>query len=165
MLKYTICFIRRGNELLLLNRVKAPNMGLWNGVGGKIEPSEQPIDGIIREIYEETGLRVDQVQVAGIVKWISAEGESGMYLYYCELPIDTVYATPVEKDEGILAWKSIDWVLDQRNYGVVDNMKHFLPHLLAGNFECEHRFTYDQNDIVQYECCELTPQRYISIAH
>jgi len=159
MLNFTICFIRRNNELLLLNRVKAPNMGLWNGVGGKIEPFEQPIDGIIREIQEETGISVRNVQDAGIVKWVSSEGESGMYLYYCELPNDTVYATPIEKDEGVLAWKSIDWVLDHRNKGVVDNMKHFLPHMLAGNFDCEHIFTYDDSGIVHYQCCELTTKK------
>ncbi|MCR8660683.1 NUDIX hydrolase [Paenibacillus endoradicis] len=162
MLKYTICFIRRGNELLLLNRMKAPNMGLWNGVGGKIEPFEQPMDGIIREIQEETGLSVQQVQEAGIVKWISSESESGMYLYYCELPIDTVYATPIEKDEGILAWKSIDWVLDHENEGVVDNMKYFLPYLLRGDFDNQHTFTYDENGIVNYECRTLTTKKLSS---
>ncbi len=36
MYKYTICFIRKGNKILLLNRNKKPNMGMWNGVGGKI---------------------------------------------------------------------------------------------------------------------------------
>ncbi|URN96224.1 MAG: 8-oxo-dGTP diphosphatase [Candidatus Pristimantibacillus lignocellulolyticus] len=162
MLKYTICFIRRGDELLLLNRIKAPNMGLWNGVGGKIEAFELPIDGIVREIEEETGLRVQQVQDAGIVKWISSEGESGMYLYYCDLPIDTVYATPIEKDEGTLAWKSIDWVLHPENEGVVDNMKHFLPHVLRGNFDCEHTFTYDANGIVNYVCHSLTTKKLSS---
>jgi len=162
MLKYTICFIRRGQELLLLNRLKAPNMGLWNGVGGKLEAFELPLDGIIREIQEETGLHVEQVHEAGIVKWISTEGESGMYLFYCELSIDAVYATPIEKDEGILAWKSIEWVLDPDNEGVVDNMKHFLPHVLTGNFECEHTFTYDTNRIVNYECRALTTKKLSS---
>lgn len=37
MLKYTLCLIRNDDQLLLLNRVKKPQMGMWNGVGGKIE--------------------------------------------------------------------------------------------------------------------------------
>ena len=32
-IKYTLCFIKKDNEFLMLNRIKAPNMGLWNGVG------------------------------------------------------------------------------------------------------------------------------------
>lgn len=37
MYQYTLCFIERGDAILLLNRQKAPWMGCWNGVGGKIE--------------------------------------------------------------------------------------------------------------------------------
>lgn len=155
MLKFTICFIKRGNELLLLNRLKSPNMGLWNGVGGKIEPSETPMEGIIREIKEETGLSVSNVQEGGVVRWVSEEGQSGMYLFLCEIPAGTDYITPVERDEGILAWKNIDWVLDEQNYGVVDNMKCFLPHLLAGHYDAEHIFTYKENGIVNYDYLEL----------
>jgi 8-oxo-dGTP diphosphatase len=61
MLKYTICFIKRKDEILLLNRNKKPNMGLWNGVGGKIETGETPFEGIIRETWEETGLLLKEV--------------------------------------------------------------------------------------------------------
>ncbi len=49
MYKYTICFIKKGKKILLLNRNKKPNMGMWNGVGGKIEDNETPYEGIIRE--------------------------------------------------------------------------------------------------------------------
>ena len=61
MYKYTICFIRKGNEILLLNRNKKPNMGMWNGVGGKIEENETPYKGIIRETLEETGIELPSV--------------------------------------------------------------------------------------------------------
>lgn len=54
MLKYTICFIKRADNILLLNREKPGWMGSWNGVGGKIETGETPIECILREIYEET---------------------------------------------------------------------------------------------------------------
>ena len=48
-IKYTLCFIKRDNEFLMLNRIKAPNMGLWNGVGGKLELNEDKFQGIKRE--------------------------------------------------------------------------------------------------------------------
>ena len=53
---YTLCLIRQDDHFLLLNRQKQPAMGMWNGVGGKIEPGETPTAAVIRETFEETGI-------------------------------------------------------------------------------------------------------------
>lgn len=37
MFKHTTCLIKNNDSFLLLNRNKQPSMGVWNGVGGKIE--------------------------------------------------------------------------------------------------------------------------------
>ena len=37
MYKHTLCFIKRNEEILMLNREHDPVKGLWNGVGGKID--------------------------------------------------------------------------------------------------------------------------------
>ena len=37
---YTLGFIRYQDELLLINRLKQPWQGCWNGVGGKMESNE-----------------------------------------------------------------------------------------------------------------------------
>ena len=51
-LKYTLCFIRRGDEILMLNREKPSWMGMWNGVGGRMEANETPKECILREVWE-----------------------------------------------------------------------------------------------------------------
>jgi len=163
MLKYTICFIQCGDELLLLNRIKSPNMGLWNGIGGKLEPPETPQQGIVREIEEETGIHIDPnfVQDAGIVRWISEHEQSGMYVFYCEVPTKEV-VTPKAVDEGILMWKSLSWVLHKDNAGVVDNIRHFLPSLLQKAFSMEHIFNYNaQDELVGYEARPLNVEQQI----
>ncbi len=65
MYKHTLCFIKRNEEILMLNREYAPVKGLWNGVGGKIEKGETPLENTIREIKEETNIKVtyDQIQL------------------------------------------------------------------------------------------------------
>ncbi|EJS68960.1 hypothetical protein ICU_02513 [Bacillus cereus BAG2X1-1] len=81
MYKYTLCFIKRNEEILMLNREYAPVKGLWNGVGGKIEARETPLENAIREIKEETHIDVkqNQIQFKGIIKWEDSSYSGGMY--------------------------------------------------------------------------------------
>lgn len=68
---FTLGFIRckENNKVLMLNRNKAPWMGKWNGVGGKINPNETPLDCMVREAQEETGLMLQHFQPRGILTW------------------------------------------------------------------------------------------------
>lgn len=150
MLKYTICFIKKDNEILLLNRNKKPNMGLWNGVGGKIEINESAYDGVIRETFEETGIKLEEAVFAGNVIWKSNNGESGMHVFIADLPKGSSIHTPVKMEEGVLDWKEIDWIVDPDNRGVVSNISLFLPKILEGELGLEHKFVYENGQIVDY---------------
>lgn len=150
MLKYTVCHIRRGNELLLLNRKKHPNKGMWNAVGGKIEKDETPLEGVIREAFEETGIKIEHVTSAGTVIWDSNRENSGMHVFIANLPIDATFETPLKTEEGILDWKEIDWVMDPENAGIVDNIKVYLPLILKGELDLEYRFKYENGVLLDY---------------
>ena len=55
----TLCYIRRGEDYLMLHRIKKENdlnHDKWIGIGGKFENKESPEDCLLREAYEETGL-------------------------------------------------------------------------------------------------------------
>jgi len=123
MLKYTLCFIVRGKEILMINRQKTSWMGCWNGVGGKLMPNETAYQCIKREIFEETGICVDDIRFKGVVSWTSTDGTSGgMYVFIVYLPDNFNYSTPVKTDEGILDWKELSWILDDNNIGVAYNI-------------------------------------------
>ena len=96
MYKHTLCFIKRNEEILMLNREYDPVKGLWNGVGGKIEKGETPLENAIREIKEETNIKVthDQIQFKGIIKWEDSSYSGGMYVYLVELFNEFTYHTP-----------------------------------------------------------------------
>ncbi|MUG70412.1 NUDIX hydrolase [Paenibacillus validus] len=131
MLAYNICFIRRSDEILLLNRNKPSWMGRWNGVGGKVENGETPRASVLREVYEETGIRLDTVRFKGIVTWlVDGRHYGGMYLYTAELEAAYPYETPIKTEEGILDWKKIEWILDPNNEGVASNLPRFIPLML-----------------------------------
>jgi 8-oxo-dGTP diphosphatase len=150
MLKYTICFIKKDNEILLLNRNKKPNMGLWNGVGGKIELNESAYDSVMRETFEETGIILEEAVFAGNVIWKSSNGELGMHVFLANFPKGSSIHTPIKVDEGVLDWKEIEWIFSPDNNGVVSNIHLFLPKMLRGEWGLEHKFIYENGQIVEY---------------
>lgn len=153
MLSYTICFIYQGSSILLLNREKSSWMGMWNGVGGKIEKGESPLPSIEREVWEETGLRLENIISKGTITWSSGDGEvGGMYAFTASLsPDESAYPTPKKTDEGILDWKQRDWVMNPKNLGVATYLPHCLPHLLDDEQDYNFHCTYVGKELVSVE--------------
>jgi 8-oxo-dGTP diphosphatase len=139
----------------MLNRQSSPNMGLWNGVGGKIDIGESPTACVVREIYEETGLDVTEVRFSGIVTWVSGVDKSGMYVFIADVPDKMTYPTPLNTPEGILDWKQFDWVMDTNNNGVVSNIRTFLPKMLNDHDLYEHEFVYEEERIKEYRALSI----------
>jgi 8-oxo-dGTP diphosphatase len=152
MNKYTICFIKRGEKILLLNREKSEWMGVWNGVGGKIEKEETPLECVLREVREETGIKLDKVKVEykGTVTWsVDDSYTGGMYAFIAEIPETFDYPTPIKTVEGILDWKDLSWILHPQNLGMA-NLKYFLPQMLVDSHTYNHIFFYKKGDVVEY---------------
>jgi 8-oxo-dGTP diphosphatase len=59
--------IRRSDgKILLYKRMKPPEAGHWNIVGGKVDHMEQSADAARREAEEETGLSIGPVTFLGV---------------------------------------------------------------------------------------------------
>jgi len=156
MLKFTLCFIKQADKILLLNREHPSWMGVWNGVGGKIEPEENPRESVLREVVEETGLVLKSINFKGIVTWIvDGNWVGGMYTYVAELPENILYETPIKTSEGILDWKDINWIIHPENKGVVNNIPKILMRLINGSGCFEHRCFYRDGQLVKDEFLEI----------
>jgi len=55
--------LRDDGAVLLIQRGRAPAIGSWTFPGGKVEPGETLEQAVVREVLEETGLRVRPVAV------------------------------------------------------------------------------------------------------
>ncbi len=58
--------IFRGDSVLLVERGKPPVSGVWSLPGGHIEPGEPARDAALRELAEETGIRVELLGLADV---------------------------------------------------------------------------------------------------
>jgi 8-oxo-dGTP diphosphatase len=65
-------------RLLLVRRAHPPAQGTWSLPGGRVEPGEDDAAAVVREVAEETGLRVEPGPVAGVVERDSPDG--GVYV-------------------------------------------------------------------------------------
>jgi 8-oxo-dGTP diphosphatase len=144
-LHLTLCFLTRGETVLMLKRLKAPNKGLWNGVGGRIENGETPRQCILREVAEETGYTLPDIDFAGILTWEGFETrDGGLYIYTAEAPS----GEPLVCDEGELAWKPRSWVVSAP--GVVSNIHVFGRAVLAGDAPRWYHFVYQNGSYSSY---------------
>jgi ADP-ribose pyrophosphatase YjhB (NUDIX family) len=57
--------LERGGRVLLGRRAIEPRLGYWDLPGGFLEEGEEPLDGLRRELREETGLDVEPVAFLG----------------------------------------------------------------------------------------------------
>lgn len=145
----TLCFVLNGDDILLMKRAPHkrvfPNQ--YNGLGGHIERDEDPLTGARREIKEESGLEVSNLQLCAVYN-IDAGAETGIILF--------VYtAQSQSRDfvddgrEGNLEWIPIKQ-LD--NYDLVEDLPIILPKILessSNNLPYSVHARYDENDVLQ----------------
>lgn len=102
----TLCYVTRGDDVLMLHRVKKEkdiNKDKWIGIGGKFEGQESPDACILREAKEETGLTLKNLRCRGIVTFVN-DACDGEYMFL--FTADSFEGELKECDEGELQWVS-----------------------------------------------------------
>lgn len=108
----TECYIRRGDEILFIHKGGNDlNTGIFLGIGGHLEKGESPVDGIVREIEEETGIRKDELAnliMRAVITFINpVYGDEYIHLFEADYTGDLASGKDPALnvcDEGELKW-------------------------------------------------------------
>ena len=77
------------------------NKDKWIGIGGKLEEGESPFDGARREVFEETGLTVENLSYKAIITFVLDGKTEYMHLFHTSQFLGEVKE---DCDEGELDW-------------------------------------------------------------
>lgn len=128
----TLCYIYGEKGVLMLHRTKKENdinKDKYIGVGGHLEHGESPEECVLREVREETGIKMTSFRLRGILTFVIDDIDEITFLYTCdawegEIPFPDAKApaagsgadagsnaegavdtsSPVSCDEGELVW-------------------------------------------------------------
>lgn len=121
-----LCFIVRGEEVLLIHKKRGLGAGKINGPGGRLEPGETAAEAAVREVREELGVTPRDPQLRGELHFQFADG----YALHCAVFLaDGCAGEPVETDEAIPLWVRADSVPFEKMWA---DDRHWLPGLLEG---------------------------------
>ena len=96
-----MCMICDGDRVLVQDR-KDPD---WPGItfpGGHVEPGESFVDSVIREVWEETGLKISDVRLCGVKQWTHKDGEYRYIVFFFRT--DRFTGELQSSDEGEVFW-------------------------------------------------------------
>lgn len=150
----TVCYIKRQKsspeEFLFIYRNKKENdinHGKNIGIGGHIEGDETPYQCNIREVFEETGLKLNSSTYLGLVIFsdLSISNQRFlMHVYFSDsyegsenLPACT---------EGELNWLTVDEFLNRPHF---EGDEYFLKYAFCGEFFGVVELVYNSNSLTK----------------
>jgi 8-oxo-dGTP diphosphatase len=99
-----------GERVLLVHRTRRPgdaHLGKYNGLGGKVQPDEDVVACLRREVREESGLECEEVLLRGTVSW-PGFGKHGEDWFGFVFRVDRFRGEPpAENDDGPLVWVAV----------------------------------------------------------
>ena len=134
-----LCFVTRGDEVLLIHKKRGLGAGKINGPGGRLEPGETALEAAIREVQEELCVTPRDPQQRGELHFQFTDG----YALHCTVFVaEGCDGEPTETDEAIPLWVRRDEIPYEKMWA---DDRHWLPGVLEGrNFRGYFEFESDR---------------------
>jgi 8-oxo-dGTP diphosphatase len=122
----TLCFVRDGEQVLMIRKKRGLGAGKFNGVGGRLEPGESPLTGILREAHEELAIALIDPVKRGELHFQFLDG----YGLFCSVFVASrFHGRPVETEEAAPVWFDLQKLpLDE----MWEDDRLWLPRMLDG---------------------------------
>jgi len=146
----TLCYIidKNRNSTLMIHRVKKKNdyhRGKWNGLGGKFEPGESPEECAVREIEEESGLIIKNIEMKGFITFPMFDGKEDWYVFL--FTADEYEGELIDSNEG-----NLGWIPNEKLTGLNlwEGDKYFIPWIFKEKF-FSAKFIYENGNYIRHE--------------
>jgi 8-oxo-dGTP diphosphatase len=116
-----------GRAVLMIHRNARPgdqHLGKYNGLGGKVEPDEDVVSGMRRELREEAGIEATALTLRGTISWPGFGKGGEDWLGFLFVISTFTGDPPARNSEGDLEWVPVERMLDLPLW---PGDRHFLP--------------------------------------
>lgn len=144
----TLVYLRKNGKTLMVFRNKKANdvhQGKWNGLGGKFEAGETPEECAMREVYEESGLKVKHLVLKGFLSFPLFANNEDWYAFV--FIADDFEGELIDSPEGRLQWIDNDQIL---SLPLWEGDHIFLPWLEQPGF-FSAKFIYQNGKLIDYQ--------------
>ncbi len=125
-LNLIVVFNKNLNKVLFCIRAKEPYKGMYNFVGGKVEPGETNDEAAYRELFEETGITSRSIKLDHFMDLNYFKYENNIQVYYGNLEHDV----ELVEEKNKLEWVDInDELLDTKKFAGNYNIPHIIKQI------------------------------------
>ncbi|HYM65551.1 MAG TPA: 8-oxo-dGTP diphosphatase [Candidatus Sulfotelmatobacter sp.] len=146
----TMIYLKKDNKILFLERHKKNDTvhkeGMHLALGGKVEKGESVEEGAKREVFEESGIKVNSLDLRAII-YFREWGKKGHDWIDYLFTSDDFSGEPKDGDEGNVLWVEKENI---KNLNLYEGDKIFLDYLFKYNFFVAE-FTYDNYDLKSHK--------------
>ena len=123
---------------------------MWNGIGGKLQPDEDPFTTCIREVREETGLTITGPVLRALLV-ISVKSTGDLWTIFVFTAASPA-GEPVASDEGKLAWVDVGRL---NSLPVPADLPVILPRVFEDGGVIVARLEYETEDAASVSRAEI----------
>ncbi|QVK17248.1 8-oxo-dGTP diphosphatase [Mycoplasmatota bacterium] len=145
----TLCLIVKNQHVLMMLRNKKKDdvhINKYNGLGGKVEKGESKYNCVLREVYEEAGIKLTKYNYVGQVVFKNFGYEVGKEVMYCFVGYD--YENEIgDCNEGELSWIPKDKVMALPLW---EGDQYFLMNIIM-NKPFSAYLHYEEDKVIDYK--------------
>ena len=117
----------------------------WNGLGGKMEAGETPEECVVREVREESGLKIRDPKLKGVLTFPAFDGVDDWLVFV--YVADKFSGKPFKRSkEGALSWIPTK---DISKLNLWEGDRHFLK-VLGGKHFFSGKFIYRKGQFISH---------------